>query len=272
MLKIGDFSRLSRISVRMLRHYDEIGLLPPVHIDPDTLYRYYDERQLITAARIAALRDMGFSLSEIGELLPGYGDRSTILRCLHDKQEALRALMRQTEARLRLLDCAMARLRKDDPSMTYDVTLKTFPPRCAATVRRRIPTYDQEGQLWSLLMEETDALPLVPDNPCYCCAVFHDTEFREHDVDVEVQKTVRGTYADTAHVAFRTLPEVTAACALCRGSYAQMDGVTQAVAAWAADNGFALDGPMFFIYHVSPHETDNPDEYVTEVCLPVRKA
>ena len=77
MLKIGDFSRLSRISVRMLRHYDEIGLLPPVHIDPDTLYRYYDERQLITAARIAALRDMGFGLSEIGELLPGYGDRST---------------------------------------------------------------------------------------------------------------------------------------------------------------------------------------------------
>lgn len=79
MLKIGDFSRLSRISVRMLRHYDEIGLLPPVHIDPDTLYRYYDERQLITAARIAALRDMGFGLSEIGELLRATKMLSTML-------------------------------------------------------------------------------------------------------------------------------------------------------------------------------------------------
>ena len=79
MLKIGDFSRLSRITVRMQRHYDEIGLLPPVHIDPDTLYRYYDARQLITAARIAALRDMGFGLSEIGELMRATKMLSTML-------------------------------------------------------------------------------------------------------------------------------------------------------------------------------------------------
>ena len=45
-----------------------------------------------------------------------------------------------------------------------------------------------------------------------------------------------------------------------------------AVAAWVADNGYTLCGPNFFIYHVSPHETDNPDEYVTEICLPVRRA
>ena len=272
MLKIGDFSRLSRISVRMLRHYDEIGLLRPRHIDPDTLYRYYDERQLLTVARIAALRDMGFGLAEIGELLPEYGLRDTLLRRLQDKQETLRALARQTEARLRLLDTAMARLRKDDHAMLYDVTLKTFPPRYAATVRRRIPAYDQEGLLWATLTEETDALRLVPDDPCLCCAVFHDAEYRESGVDVEVQKTVRGTYPDTAHVAFRTLPEVTAACALCRGSYDRMDEATQAVAAWVADNGYTLCGPNFFIYHVSPHETDNPEEYVTEICLPVRRA
>ena len=271
MLKIGDFSRLSRVSVRKLRHYDEIGLLPPAHIDPVTLYRSYDERQLLTAARIAALREMGFGLAAIRELLPAYGDSDALMRSLQGKREELLALARQTGERLRLLDTAMARLRKDDHAMQYDVTLKTFPERYAATVRRRIPAYEQEGLLLSLLMEETDALRLVPDDPCLCCAVFHDMEYREGDVDVEVQKTVRGTYADTAHVAFRTLPPVTAACALCRGSYDQMDAVTQAVAAWVADNGYTLCGPSFFIYHVGPHETDNPDEYVTEVCLPVRK-
>ena len=63
MLKIGEFSKLSRVSVRMLRHYDEVGLLAPSEVDPMTGYRYYSERQLITAGRIAALRALGFGLS-----------------------------------------------------------------------------------------------------------------------------------------------------------------------------------------------------------------
>ena len=65
MLKIGEFSKLSRVSVRMLRHYDEIGLLKPAEIDRFTDYRYYREDQLPIAGRIAAMKDMGFSLADI---------------------------------------------------------------------------------------------------------------------------------------------------------------------------------------------------------------
>ena len=78
MLKIGEFSKLSRISVRMLRHYDEIGLLMPEEIDPFTGYRYYSEDQLLAAGRIAALRDMGFGLSAIGEILACGADREAL--------------------------------------------------------------------------------------------------------------------------------------------------------------------------------------------------
>ena len=69
MIKIGDFSKLSRISIRMLRHYAETGLLAPEKIDPFTGYRYYSEAQLPIANRITALKDMGFGLSAIGEIL-----------------------------------------------------------------------------------------------------------------------------------------------------------------------------------------------------------
>ena len=102
--------------------------------------------------------------------------------------------------------------------------------------------------------------------------MFHDKEYREADVDVEVQKDVKGSYPDTEHVRFRTLPEVTVACATCKGSYEQMGGINETVAAWVSDNGYVFDGPMFNTYHVSPHETSNPDEYVTEVCYPIKKA
>ena len=272
MLKIGDFSKLSRVSIRMLRHYDEIGLLRPVRIDPETGYRYYEAEQLFLAGRINALKDMGFGLGAIGELLACYDDRDAMRRHLLVRQAELQSQAEQTAYRLRLLETALRRLRKENEDMHVDVTIKTFPRRQAATVRMTLPCYEEEGRLWQILMEETAHMNLQDGDPCYCCAVFHDKEYRESDVDVEVQKDVRGSYRDTAHVRFCTLPEITAACATCKGSYEQMDGVNAAVAAWVSDNGYVFDGPMFNIYHVSPHETQNPDEYVTEVCYPVRKA
>src|SRR5512135_3610869 len=69
MLKIGEFSRLSRVSVRMLRHYDQLGLLKPSRTDRVTNYRYYSADQLPRLNRILALQDLGFSLEQIGALL-----------------------------------------------------------------------------------------------------------------------------------------------------------------------------------------------------------
>ena len=270
MLKIGDFSKLTRISIRMLRHYDEIGLLRPVKIDPESGYRYYSENQLPVAGRITALKDMGFGLSAIGEMLENYLDKDSLERRLLLKQAELLEQSRQTAYRLRLLDTALERLRKDE-TMQYDVTLKTFPQRYAATVRMTIPTYEMEGMLWSVLVRETAPLHLIPDDPCYCSVTFHDSEFKESDVDVEAQKTVKGHYPDTEHVKFKTLPSVTVASATCKGSYDQMNAIMEAVANWVKDNGYAFDGPAFNIYHVSPHETSDPNEFVTEVCYPVRR-
>ena len=93
MLKIGDFSKLSRVSIRMLRHYDEIGLLKPAETDPFTDYRYYSEAQLPTVCRITALRDMGFSLGEVRAILPIYHDRGQLDALLDMGQDAIRRLI-----------------------------------------------------------------------------------------------------------------------------------------------------------------------------------
>lgn len=271
MVKIGDFSKLSRVSIRMLRHYDEIGLLRPVRIDPESGYRYYNENQLPVAGRITALKDMGFGLTAIREMIDCYEEKEKMEHHLLLKQAELLEQARQTAYRLRLLDTALERLRKDDETMKYDVTLKTFPARYAATVRMHIPAYEMEGLLWSVLSSETASLHLIPDDPCYCSVVFYDQEFKESDVDVEAQKTVKGQYPDTEHVKFKTLPEVTAASAICKGSYDQMNDIMSAVAGWVRDNGYEFDGPAFNIYHISPHETSDPNEFVTEVCYPVKR-
>ena len=126
MLKIGDFSKLSRVSIRMLRHYDEIGLLVPASTDPFTGYRYYSESQLPTAGRIAALREMGFGLAAIADILKQDDDPEVLARYLRLRQLELAGLAEDTARRLRLLETAMERLRKES-NMRYNVVLKTLP-------------------------------------------------------------------------------------------------------------------------------------------------
>ena len=271
MLKIGEFSKLSRISVRMLRHYDEIGLLHPAETDRETDYRYYCEAQLLQAARIVSLREMGFPLAEIRRMLALYDDRAALDACFALQEAALRAAQRETAQKLRLLETARERLRKEEP-MKYNVTIKTLPERYAACVHMTIPRYQDEGMVWGVLCSETDAMKLVPDDPCYCSVTFLDAEWKEHDVEIEAQKTVKGTYPDTAHVKFRTLPPVTYAGCVFRGGYEQTGEVIAAVTEWIRENGYRPAGAMFNIYHVSPHETQNPEEFVTEVCIPVRRS
>ena len=110
MLKIGDFSKLSRISIRMLRHYDELGLLTPETIDPFTGYRYYSEAQLFAAGRISALKDMGFKLCDAAEVLRCWEDREALEGCLLAQRELSRLRPKEAAKRLRLLDTALERL------------------------------------------------------------------------------------------------------------------------------------------------------------------
>ena len=123
MLKIGDFSKLSRVSIRMLRHYDDIGLLKPAETDTFTGYRYYREDQLFTIGRITALKDMGFSLSDIIRILENYDDPEKMESFLSARQEELSRLSKETEYKLMLLETARKRLRKEQ-IMNYDVTGK----------------------------------------------------------------------------------------------------------------------------------------------------
>ena len=76
--------------------------------------------------------------------------------------------------------------------MQYNVTIKTIPERYAACVHTTIPCYAEEGSVWKTLCEETDGMRLVPDEPCYCAVTFLDGEYKEHDVEIEAWKTVKG--------------------------------------------------------------------------------
>ena len=270
MLKIGDFSKLTRISIRMLRHYDEIGLLKPDSIDSFTSYRYYSAAQLPVANRITALKNMGFSLAAISEIMSQYHDAGQLSRYLQVKLAEVKEQAEQTQDRLRLLETTIQRLGKDDTAMKYDVTFKIIPKRYVASLRKTIPAYQDEHILWEQMGQETGCA-LQMANPSYSLAVFHDEGYKESDVDVEIQVAAQGQYENTGNVIFKTVEPIAVASAVYKGSYDQITEVNEAVAAWVADSGYDYDGPMFCIYHVSPGHDPNPDNWVTEICYPVKK-
>ena len=107
--------------------------------------------------------------------------------------------------------------------------------------------------------------------PPYVSAFLHDEEYKEADVDVEVQVSVKGTYADTEHVRFKVQPETNVVSITFRGSYKQFPESYASLASWTEANGYEFCGPMMDIYHVGPHETQNPEEFITEICCQVKK-
>ena len=266
MLKIGDFSKLSRVSIRMLRHYDDIGLLIPAETDDFTGYRYYREDQLFVVARITSLKDMGFALADIARILEIYDDKEKLDGFLIARQKELDKQAKETEYKLMLLDTARKRLRKEQ-TMSFDVTVKTIPERYAATVHTIIPHYEDEGIAWGMMAECKE--PLIPADPCYAIAEFLDSEFKEENVEIIVSMAVKGKHNDTEHVKFQNLPAVKVASCIVKGSYDQMGDAVASVVSWVKENGYKMNGPMFNIYHMGPAQTQNPDEYVTEACFPI---
>lgn len=271
MLKIGDFSKLSRITIRMLRYYDEINLLKPDTVDRWTGYRYYDETQLLTANKIQLLKSLGFGLSSIKELLTHFYDYSQIEDFLKVRQNELIAEESELRERIKFIDSAIKNLKQEGNFMNYVVNLKTVPALYVASIRKTIPEYTSEGLLWSALMSEIAKQKCKSATPCYAMSVYHDKGFVENDPDVETRFAVEGNYCDTDQVKFKTVPSAEVAACLFKGGYEQITAVNEAIARWTNDNGYEFDGAAFWIYHKSPYECENPDEYVTEVCFPVRK-
>ena len=118
MLKIGEFSKLSHLTVKALRFYEKEGLLEPAFIDPWTGYRFYETRQLEDAAEIKAYRQLDLSIDEIKTIYSGT-DRKKILS---DKAKLLTAQRKEIDARLSIINYIL-----EDIEMKYQITEKTIP-------------------------------------------------------------------------------------------------------------------------------------------------
>lgn len=250
----------------MLRHYQEHAVLMPAFVDEHTGRRFYNPAQLGVARLVVQLRDAGFSVDEIAIL----SDADAGHEKVHAALDAQRAeLFFQREAlheRVRALDHVAITL-KGKPAMTK-VSTVVLPEMTIASLRRTLPSYGDEGVLWEeimpLLVEVGATFPAEATSG----ATFHDPDFHESDVDVEVWIQVAARFERLAELDCVEMPEREVVTATVRGDYSQMSAVTEALGAYIAEHGLST-GPMFNIYRVSPAQNPDPSSWVTEVCFPI---
>ena len=273
LLTIGEFSRLSQLSIRMLRYYDEHGVLPPAHTDPRSGYRSYAPAQLQAARQVRRLRDVGLGVAELAACVPLLDEPGAMRRVLERHRTRLITEAAAAGARIQEVDDLITGL--EEPLMSVTVTHRTEPARTVASLRGVIPTYADEGRLWERLMPalfEAGA-QLAPD--ARAVAVFHDEDYRETDCDVEVRLEVTAPFTPPEGddgVRCVDLPAQDVAVGVLHGAYDRVGEVMEAVGRWVPEHGHRFAGPMFNVYLVSPREDPEPAHWVTEVCVPVAPA
>lgn len=269
MFKIGDFSKLTKVSVRMLRYYDEVGLFKPAEIDDFTGYRYYSAKQISEINLIVSLRDMSFNVADIAVIIKEKSEEK-LEDILKVKGEEIKNNIRAEEMRLEKINSVIKNMKKERVNMSYNVTLKSIPSYKVISLRDTIQAYDAEGMLWGKLGEYLGR-KRIPCND-FAYATYHDEGYKEGEVDVEVVMGVEKLMENEDGFIFKeteALEEV--ASILVPGEYANIAEAYNFLGNWIEENGYSMIGNPRQVTIKGPWNEKNPEDYLSEIQIPVKR-
>lgn len=184
----------------MLRHYDDIGLLIPEHVDNFTGYRYYSECQLPIANKIQALKSMGLGLALIKEILAKHTSNDQLKSYLELHVVEQREKIANLQKQLNLIETTIENLGHTSSIPLYSVALKKFPAHNVISVRGKIETPENEAVLWERLAKERASQKIQFANPVLNIAVFHDDFQKSGEI---IEEIVHGFIEDVTGRSFR---------------------------------------------------------------------
>lgn len=273
MFKIGEFSKLTKISVRMLHHYDKEDILKPSLTDEKTGYRYYDISQVEILQRIVMLRDFDFSLSEIKDLLNNWSNDYLVQKMKIKIDEKKFYITKQKE-QIKAIEYAIENVDKNKVSLQYNVVVKNVPQQQVISIRQKIENHFVEYQLWEKLSSYVDENKInIINSNTNNIAIYHDLEYKETQVDVEVCFVVHSKGKDTYPFVYQELPSVKLmASMMVHGSYEKIDDAYQSFLYWLEEHPhFRVDGLSRQVCHRDHTNESDPNNYITEIQIPVSK-
>lgn len=263
-IAIGDFAKMTHLSVKALRHYHDVGVLDPAEIDAASGYRYYEPGQIVTAQVIRRFRDLGMPLDDIRALLtaPDVAGRS----------EVIIAHLERMESQLSQTQAAVASLRSllERPRQPTAVELRSVGPALSVAVAERV-TESSLVDWWSSAFRELyAALAAAGLRPSGLPGALYPAELYESEVgDVVAFVPTSSPVACSGRVAMREIPAAELAVAVHRGPFAELDQTYAELGKYVTARAIGVDGPIREYYVVSYFETPDESRHITEVCWPV---
>lgn len=272
MFSIGDFARYGRVSVRMLRHYDAIGLLRPARVDPATGYRYYRAAQLSRLNRIIALRDLGFGLDRVAAVLDESIGAGRLRDLLRRREDELRERIAADRDRLARVAARLTVIESEGRMPTHEIVVKPLPPVRVAERHATAASFAPEdvGPVIGPLYEELEAAMaragVAPTGP----GLAYYVDDPAGGVVVHAGITVAAGPDPAYGFDVVDLPGVPAAATVVHhGALDRADPAVQAMARWADDNGYRVRG------YIREYNLECPpgevDAWVTELQQPLTR-
>ncbi len=279
MYKISDFARLSRVSAKMLRHYDELGLLKPAHVDPSTDYRFYTAEQLPRLNCIVALKDLGFTLQQVAALLDDDLSVEQLKGMLKLRRAEVAQRLEAEQLRLAQIETRLSQIEREGQLPRYDVVLR--PIAVARVAAARAVAYN-DAAVSELLNEVEWYVGRHRVRATHPPAVIYHT-CDPSIMQVEVAVPVSGAIPGNGRVRPSELPAVQLmACLVHVGSDATLSAAYTTLLQWIAAHGYHVAGPTRELYlryapEAPPHLPPTfvaplPNAAVTEFQVPVVSA
>lgn len=273
MFKIGEFAKVSGLSIHTLYHYESIGLIEPSFVDPHTNYRYYDAGQLVLINKIAALKDAGFSLGEIVKVLLDTPVNKELIPMLETKAESLEKLLDEETNRLERLRTNIFLIKNGGVPMMNDISIKKVEPILVASIREEFKEESFDifcERLWNEVNEYINRSAAKRTIPCmtlYHAGLYVNTN---STIDMEVAEPITKLIPENATVKVHELPAVEKmACVVHKGPFSTIGETSRALFEWIAENRYSVIGPVREIYHKGDWVTEDTSEYVTELQVPI---
>jgi effector-binding domain-containing protein len=265
LLPIGRFSEVCRLSIPALRHYDELGLLPPAAVDPDTGYRYYAMAQAEDANRIRTLRFLEMPLVEIRAILAG--DPATTRTMLEGHRRRLLEAAEKQRYAITLLDSML----REEPAMEYEVHLRETVPQPAACIQGRA-AWSELGPFISAALTEilgaAGGQGVRFAGPPY--GIYHSPDSTEAEVNLEIGIPVAEQIEPAGRVVATLIPGGLVAATVHCGPYEDVAPAYRALGEWVQEHGHETAGPPREIYLVGPDQVEDPGALRTEIVWPIR--
>lgn len=270
MFKIGEFSKITQISIRMLRYYDEQKLLEPCIVDKATGYRLYSANQIDQLNKIIFLRNMGFSVQEMKTMLHT-DNLDSVKQYLLGQMKKTEENITAEEMRLKQIKGFLYDLENAGSNLDIDINLKQLPMQQVVSMRKILPDYYAESQLWKEFGQKFRKTKDIQKLQSF--SIYHDLDYREKDVDIEICIVTddMDICSNKNDVIFRQIEQVDlAACFMIYGPYTNIGKAYKEFAYWLEQHQeYRMQGENRQVCHISQCQTDNPNEYVTEMQIPL---